>query len=368
MFIDLPELKTSILFTPYPQFEDLKIFLMAKKQPYSGVVIISDTNVFPLYEIALIDLLKSLRIPSITSIILDPGESSKNLDTAKTCWEEMHRARVDRQSLVIGLGGGTITDLAGFVAACYMRGLDVIHIPTTLMGMVDAAIGGKTGVNISSGKNIVGVIHQPKLVLISPTCLESLPDREFIAGLAEIVKYGILVDPYLFEILENEAHAILFRDPKILEMIIQRCCRIKADIVQKDEKEHGIRALLNLGHTFGHAIEAATNYSIYLHGEAVSIGMSCAFYTSHALGMIDESLIIRLHALLKKLKLPIALPDIPPMEHLIDLMYGDKKTSGGKLNLILVKNIGEVEQCLNVDPEVILKALNDKKLAEDEFV
>lgn len=359
MQISLPELDTTILISNSSKFLDLKSFLISEKT-YSSAVIISDSNVFPLYGVSLIEQLKNLKSLSIIPIILEPGETSKNLDTATTCWQDMHHAGVDRQSLVIALGGGVVTDLAGFVAACYMRGLDVIYIPTTLMGMVDAAIGGKTGVNIAGGKNIVGVIQQPKLVLISQHFLQSVPEREFISGLAEVVKYGIIADSSIFELLENDAAAVLSRDPQIMNTLIQRCCRVKTDIVQKDAKEHNLRAILNLGHTFAHALEAATNYVSYTHGEAVSIGISCAFYTSRILGLIDDSLIIRLHDLLKKLKLPLALPASLLPETLIDFMYGDKKTLGGKLSLILVKKMGQVEKFLNVDPQMILRALKEK--------
>lgn len=360
MFLDLAELKTRIIISSHPDFTDLKLFL-SERSPYSGVAIISDSNVFPLYGQSIIELLKTLNISIITPIVMDPGEHTKNLNAAQFCWEEMHRTGIDRQSVVIALGGGVITDLAGFVAGCYMRGIDVIHIPTTLMGMVDAALGGKTAVNIASGKNIVGIIHQPKLVFINPHCLQSLPEREFLAGLAEVVKYGIISDSSLFERLEKDADAIIAKDPMILNSIIERCCKIKSDIVEKDEREQGLRLILNLGHTFAHALETATHYAIYLHGEAVSIGMSCAFYTSHVLGLIDDSLIIHLHRILKKLKLPFELPDEPSVETLIDFMYGDKKTVNGKLNLILVKKMGEVESFINVDPQMIFNALTLKK-------
>lgn len=190
-----------------------------------------------------------------------------------------------------------------------------------------------------------------------PSCLKSLPEREFISGLAEVVKYGIIKDLDLFEILENNSEAILAKDAALLTTIIQRCCQIKMDIVQNDEKEEDSRAILNLGHTFAHALEAATHYMTYLHGEAVSIGISCAFYLSCYLGFIDNFLIQRLHDLLQKLKLPAFLPDIPPAEILIDHMYGDKKTVHGQLNFIIVKNMGHVEKLTNVQPEVILAAL-----------
>lgn len=360
MLIDLPELDTKVRIAHQNHFEELKTFFNSRRA-YSAVVIISDSNVFPLFGSLLIEQLEILNVGAITCIVIDPGESSKNIHLAHICWERMHKEGIDRQALVIGLGGGVITDLAGFVAACYMRGLDVIHLPTSLMGMVDAALGGKSAINISSGKNIVGTMHQPKLVLILPHYLKSLPTREFIAGLAEVVKYGIIKDIEFFEMLENNTDAILDKNPIFINIVIQRCSQIKTDIVLRSEKEPGLRDILNLGHTFAHALEAATNYVTYLHGEAVSIGLSCAFYMSRCLGFIDDALLIRLHRLLKKLKLPLTLPDIPPPEVLIEHMYGDKKTVGGQLNLIIVKNIGHVEQFSNVSPQLILTAIHQKK-------
>lgn len=345
-------------------FTALETFLLNKKP--SSIVVLSDTTVFSLYGDPLLEFLKSFGIKSLVSIVLDPGEISKNLETVKTCWEEMYREGIDRHSLVIGFGGGAVTDIAGFVASCYMRGLDVVYIPTTLMGMVDAAWGGKNGINLQGGKNIVGSILQPELVLVEPSYLQSLPEREFVSGLAEIVKYGIIADPTLFERLEETGPDLLTRNSEIMLEIIQKCCNLKNEIVQKDEKDKGLRAILNLGHTFAHAIEAATNFSIYLHGEAVAIGLSCAFYLSFILGMAEENLIFRLHDLLKKLNLPTALPDIPPPENLIEFMYRDKKTVHGQINLIAVEKIGSVKQLFNVEPELILKALIKKQ--EDEHL
>lgn len=355
---------TTIVISQNSSFLELKSFLSQRK-PYSHAVIISDTNVHPLYSASLIEHLQALKMPMITPILLKPGESSKTLDTAQQCWQKMHQAGVDRQSLVIGLGGGVITDLSGYVAACYMRGLDVIYIPTTLMGMVDASIGGKNGVNLTTGKNIVGTFHHPQLVLISPSCLKTLPEREVRAGLAEVVKYGIIKDPDLFERLEKEAAGSLLEDSTMLEEVIRRCSNIKMNIVREDEKEKkGLRVILNLGHTFAHALEAATHYNVYSHGEAVSVGLISAFYTSHCLGLINQALIMRLHRILSQLKLPITLPDQLSAETLIHHMSGDKKTIDGKINLILVEKIGQVKQYFDVNPQLILKALKKQKSLE----
>lgn len=332
-------------------YANLQHFLERKN--YSSIVILSDANVFPSYGDSLVECLKKLNIKTLTCIVLDPGELSKNLEAAKTCWEEMHRAGVDRYGLLIGLGGGVVTDLAGFVASCYMRGLETLYIPTTLMGMVDAAFGGKTGINLAGGKNLVGTFHMPQAVLCSTDYLKTLPDREYKAGLAEIVKYGIIEGPDLFEKIEKNTIELLSKEPALLNEIIKTCQNTKLRIVQKDEKEKNLRATLNLGHTFAHALEAATNYSIYLHGEAVAIGLMCAFYTSYALGMIEENLVTRLNLLLTSLNLPTRLPDLPPLEEFIHLMKGDKKNFQGSLNLILVEGIGKVRQVLDVDPQFI---------------
>ncbi len=348
-----PHLSDTTLYSLFSNIEDLNFNSLKN---YSSAILISDVTVYGLYGPFITEKVKKSLNLSVHRILIPSGESSKNIETAQYCWKEMHRLRVDRQALVIGLGGGVITDLAGFVAACYMRGLDVVHIPTTLMGMVDAAIGGKTSVNMESGKNIIGAFHIPKHVYISTYFLQTLPERDMRAGLAEVVKYGIIAEPLLFERLERQD---VLNDLEILDTIIAKCCKIKTCIVKQDVKDGGLRAILNFGHTFAHALETATNYTYYLHGEAVAIGMSCAFFMSHVLGLINETLIERLHCLLKKLKLPVDLPRMPP-ETLLKLMYGDKKTYGGKLNLILVKEIGCVEQVSNVDPQIILKAMNMK--------
>lgn len=351
----MPNLNSQIFITPHQPIDELNSFLQTK--PYTSIVIITDSNVYPLYFPSLTDFLKN--IPPIVPIILTPGEASKTLENAQNCWQEMHHSGVDRHALVIGLGGGVITDLAGFVAGCYMRGVDVLHIPTTLMGMVDASIGGKTGVNLTHGKNIIGLIHQPKAILISPFYLKSLPQREFVAGLAEVVKQGIINDPELFEMLETHAEKILTRDINFITTIIQRACNAKLALVQQDEKEQGCRTLLNLGHTFAHAIESATNYQMYSHGEAVSIGLSCAFHISKHLKFIEDDLIFRLHKLLNALNLPIHLPNIN-IETLVSLMYGDKKAVGKKLHLILVKKLGLVKHQADVAPKIVLEALLQK--------
>lgn len=333
-------------------------YLSKKPKAYSSCMIISDEKIFSLYGDTFIKMLEANEIPT-HHIILKSGEQTKRLETASKCWEEMYAKGLDRKSLVVGLGGGVVTDLSGFLASCYMRGIDAIHIPTTLLAMVDAAIGGKTGVNLPGGKNIIGTIYHPKLVLISPTFLASLPRRELCAGIAEVIKYGVIWDAELFEFLEKHAEKILQLDSQKIEVIISKSCAIKAEVVRKDEKEENLRAILNFGHTVGHAIETSTHYSTYLHGEAIAIGMSCAAHISYKMGLIERSFIERLDNLCHLYHLPTALPDIP-IDHLIKLMMGDKKSVNKKISLILVNKIGKVVQVNDVDTSIIREALNAK--------
>lgn len=319
--------------------------------------LITDTRVFTFYGQEILKQLKTF-LPCITCMTLNEGEGTKSFENAQLCWQKMIKSGGDRHSLVISLGGGVISDLAGFVAGCYMRGVDIIHIPTTLMGMIDAAIGGKTGVNLPEGKNLIGVIHQPEQVFINPHFLETLPDRDYRAGLAEMVKYAIIEGPCFFEVLETHAEAIIKRDFTVLKTLIEKCCRLKADIVEQDPYDQNLRLCLNLGHTFAHALETATCFSS-LHGEAVAIGLSCAFYCSWKMGFIEKALLIRLHNLLEKFKLPCSLPSTLNPKDLTHLLSRDKKTVGKKIHLILIREMGKVEK-IPVDLQWILQALNSK--------
>lgn len=290
-------------------------------------------------------------------IPIPSGETSKTLQMAESCWQEMSRKGMDRQSAVIAVGGGVVTDLAGFVGACYMRGIATYYIPTTLLSMVDAAIGGKTGVNLPQGKNLVGAIYQPKEVHICQDFLLSLPDREFKSGLAEVIKYGVIWDADFFELLEQQMDSILKKEKDILRKIIERSCEIKSYVVLQDEKEQNLRAILNWGHTFGHAIEAITGYKQFLHGEAISIGMSCAAYVSYYLKRVDLSFIDRQDNLLKKAGLPIDLPSSIDIDTLIERMTSDKKAISGKITLIVADRIGKVTKLTDIDKTLIKEAL-----------
>lgn len=336
----------------------LSNYLSKWKGVYTSAVVISDDIVYPLYGERVAKQLSSLT-NSIHPIIVPNGEPTKTLETAKSCWTQMHALGVDRKSLLISLGGGVISDLAGFVASCYMRGTDVIHIPTTLMGMVDAAIGGKTAVNLPQGKNLIGTIHHPKMIFIDPGLVSSLDLRQVRAGIAEVIKYGLIWDPELFNYLEENLEQIIALQPEKIATIISRSCMIKTAIVQKDEKDLGIRAILNYGHTFSHAIETATEYQSYLHGEALAIGMSCAAHLSAELGYVDDNFINRQDQLIHRAGLKTQLPHID-LDKLISLMAADKKANAGALSCIVCLRIGKAAK-INDIPRQLIKNVFKRK-------
>ncbi len=339
--------------------EKLDLLISYLKKNYaanSKAALISDTHVFPLHGKKIIQALEEAKI-QVESIILPSGETSKRLSSAEQCWERMHAYGVERTSFVLGLGGGAVTDLSGFVASCYMRGIDSLLIPTTLMGMVDAAIGGKTAVNLPSGKNLVGTFYQSKMILIAPHFLGSLPSRELHSGLAEVIKSAVIWNEDFFHYLEENLKTILKEGPSKMGPLIEKTVMIKAEIVGKDEKEKGVRAILNWGHTVAHALETITGYKKYLHGEAVSIGICSEAYISRELGLVDDSFIKRQEKLLLTAELPIKLPQDIDLDRLIELMAGDKKASGGKINLIVARKIGKVEKYDDIDRKTIKEAL-----------
>jgi 3-dehydroquinate synthase len=264
----------------------------------------------------------------------------------------------DRKSTLIALGGGVVGDLTGFIAATYQRGIPFIQIPTTLLSQVDSSVGGKTAVNHPRGKNMIGAFYQPKLVVVDLDTLQTLPKNEFRAGLAEVIKYGIIADDKLFAFLENNTKKILSLNRDCLEYIIETSCAIKAKVVEKDERESRHRMILNFGHTFGHSIETLTNYTEYLHGEALAIGMTQAAWLSVETGECSEDVPIRIANLLKKFNLPVHSPNLKP-EDVISSMYYDKKTTHNKLRFILAKNIGSVKIVDDV-PELSVKAALNK--------
>lgn len=290
--------------------------------------------------------------------VLPAGEATKSVATAASLWQKLLEYRADRSTVMVAVGGGVMGDLAGFVAATFARGLRFIQIPTTLLAQVDSSVGGKTGVNLPHAKNMVGVFWQPTGVLIDTKTLDTLPDREYRAGLAEVVKYGVILDADFFVELEQAVELIRHRDPATLRRIIARCCRLKADVVEQDEREEtGLRAVLNYGHTFCHAIESATGYGQYLHGEAVSIGMVCAARLAERLGRIDGELGKRQLALLRALGLPTALPPLD-RHQLVELMRHDKKVEHGRLRFVLPDRLGHVELAQGIDEADVIAAMN----------
>ncbi|HEV7281918.1 MAG TPA: 3-dehydroquinate synthase [Pirellulaceae bacterium] len=279
----------------------------------------------------------------VTRIDVPSGETSKSPAELERIWEVMLDAGTDRKSVVVALGGGVIGDLAGFAAASYTRGVPFYQVPTTLLSQVDSSVGGKTGINLSRSKNMVGAFWQPIGVSIDPDTLRTLADREYGSGLAEVVKYGVILDAAFFDWLDSNADGLNGRDGNVLVRTIARCCRLKADVVEQDERETtGLRAVLNYGHTFAHAIEAVAGYGQLLHGEAVSIGMACAAELSVRLGRVDASFLSRQNRLLEALSLPIRVPPMD-LDSLMEAMRRDKKTEHGKLRFVLPTRMGHVE-------------------------
>jgi 3-dehydroquinate synthase len=277
----------------------------------------------------------------VETVILPDGEVHKTLDVMNEILTVLLSRRFDRRCTLIALGGGVIGDTAGFAAACYQRGVDFIQVPTTLLAQVDSSVGGKTAVNHALGKNMIGAFHQPRCVVADITTLTTLADRELHAGLAEVIKYGAIRDAEFFTWLEKNLRRLLERDAAALTYAVERSCRNKAEIVAADERESGERALLNLGHTFGHAIEVATGYGTWLHGEAVAAGMCMAADLSLRLGWIDRPTFLQLENLLATAGLPTRGPASVSVDTMLDLMAVDKKADAGRIRLILLKGLGQ---------------------------
>ena len=318
------------------------------------VLVVSNTTVAPLY---LPRVSAGLDGMHWSSHVLDDGEAHKTLANVDGVLGALATLGATRDACVLALGGGVVGDLAGFSAACWMRGIDFVQMPTTLLAMVDASVGGKTGVNLPAGKNRGGAAHQPRAVVADIGTLESLPEREYRAGLAEVVKAACIGDRAFFTWLEDHVDAIVARDRHALLEMISRAIRFKADVVQRDEAEHGVRALLNFGHTFAHALEAISGYRLLLHGEAVAIGMVLAAHLSEHLGMSAPVARHRLARLLQKFSLPVTMPPgVEPMA-LLELMRLDKKNTADALRMILWRGIGRVEIVDTVGEAVVLGTL-----------
>jgi len=320
-------------------------------------LIVTDENVDPHAE-ALATALKSAGFRTST-VILQPGEETKSLAWANELYDELAELNADRRTLVVALGGGVIGDLAGFAAATYNRGLPLFMVPTTLLAMVDSSVGGKVGINHERGKNLIGAFHQPAGVAIDLDYLTTLPDREYRSGLAEVVKYGVILDAGFFEFLERSIAPILARDPAVLETVVARSCELKARVVQQDEREEtGLRAKLNYGHTFAHAFEIAAGYGTWLHGEAVSAGMVCAAKLAQELGRVPGTFTARQTNLLEAFGVPTrALPEWDADE-MIATMRRDKKSLSGKLRFVLPTEMGIVELVDGVDEAAVRRALS----------
>jgi len=322
--------------------------------PGRDVLVVSDENVAPLY---LAGVMQSLAGRQARTHVLPPGESQKTLARFGEVLNALAAMRASRDAAIVALGGGVIGDLAGFAAACWMRGIAFVQLPTTLLAMVDSSVGGKTAVDLPQGKNLVGAFHQPRAVIADTATLATLPLRELRAGLAEVVKYGAIRDPEFFAWIERHVEALLARDAAVLAEAVERSCQHKAGIVQRDEHEQGERALLNFGHTFGHALETAGGYGDLLHGEAVAIGMVMAARLSAALGHAPPEDAERLSHLLARLGLPIFPRGAIDPAQLLELMRLDKKAVSGKLRLILWRGLGHAEVVSGVPDADILRIL-----------
>jgi 3-dehydroquinate synthase len=329
----------------------------ASWSPWLGtgaVFVISNEVIAPLYLQKVLDALQGHQTHVL---ILPDGEPTKTTGTWVRILDHLAAKGAQRDATIIALGGGVVGDMAGFAAATWMRGIAYVQAPTSLLAQVDASVGGKTAVNHPQGKNLIGAFHQPRAVLIDIDTLETLPDREYRAGLAEVIKYGFIHDTGFLGWLETHSSAIARRETAILENIVERCVTNKARVVAADEKEAGERALLNFGHTFGHAIENLTAYTRYLHGEAVALGMLIATRLSELTGRCPAGTRVRLQQLLTTLQLPVSLPEDVSARDMLDCMQLDKKNQAGSLRLVLLNQAGQAEIVDNCDEAMILQAI-----------
>jgi len=318
------------------------------------VMIVSNETVAPLY---LERVKAALRDYRVAEVILPDGEQYKTLEVLDQIYTGLLQHRFDRGCTLLALGGGVVGDMTGFAAASYQRGVNFIQVPTTLLSQVDSSVGGKTGVNHPLGKNMIGAFHQPQSVLIDISTLNTLPDRELSAGLAEVIKYGLISDPAFFDWLEINMAALMSRDPEAMAYAIERSCGDKAAVVAADERESGQRALLNLGHTFGHAIETGMGYGQWLHGEAVGVGMCMAADMSTRLGWLSQQQQSRVDRLVAAAGLPVRPPGEVSPDRFMELMAVDKKVMDGQLRLVLMQDIGRAVISAEFDPEALKQTL-----------
>lgn len=321
------------------------------------VLVVTNETIAPLY---LESVMAGLSSYQVESVVLPDGEKYKNLETLNTIFDTLLSKKHNRTTTLIALGGGVIGDMTGFAAACYQRGVNFIQLPTTLLAQVDSSVGGKTAVNHPMGKNMIGAFYQPQCVIADTGTLNTLDDRQLRAGLAEVIKYGLIADAPFFNWLEENINHLLDRDPEALAYAIERSCENKAKVVSLDEREGGVRAILNLGHTFGHAIETYQSYKDWLHGEAVSVGMVVAAKLSNALGWIPENDVSRTKELLLKCELPVSAPKDMSAEKFLELMSVDKKVLDGSLRLVLLKSIGHAVVTSDFDPNCLNTLLESR--------
>jgi 3-dehydroquinate synthase len=307
--------------------------------PQKRAAIVTNTTVAALYLERLRRSLEASEV-KVVPVVLPDGEEYKNWQTLNLVFDELLTHKCERDTALIALGGGVVGDITGFAAATFLRGVPYIQVPTTLLAQVDSSVGGKTGINHPLGKNMVGAFYQPRLVLADTKTLDSLPDREFSAGLAEVIKYGLIRDAQFFGWIEENMDKLVKRDARVLKIAIKRSCEIKGAIVAEDERESGVRALLNLGHTFGHAIEAGVGYGKWLHGEAVAAGTVIAAEVSMRMELISEKAISRIKNIYLKARLPIEAPALG-VERYLELMSVDKKVQAGRMRFVLLRRIGE---------------------------
>ncbi len=331
--------------------EQLRLFGLSPK-----IALISNPTVFALYGEQAIGSIKKAGF-DLHTIFVPDGEEYKDLRQLQTIYEELLKQKLDRSSGLVALGGGVIGDITGFAASTYMRGISYFQVPTTLLAQVDSSVGGKTGVNHRLGKNMIGTFWQPRLVWIDVETLKSLPKRELLAGLAEVIKYGVIYDGELFAFLESNREKILGLENEAIMHIIKRSCEIKAAIVSQDEREAGLRAILNYGHTIGHAVETVTGYTRYLHGEGVAIGMYLEAKLSQMLDLADRDQVMRIKSLLDSYGLPSELPDDIDKDSLLVSMQLDKKTVAGNLKFVLPEKIGKVRIEKGVPEKAVRESL-----------
>ncbi|MGZ9896990.1 3-dehydroquinate synthase [Shewanella gaetbuli] len=321
-----------------------------------NILIVSNDTIAPLYLATLEQAMVSCA--SVEKMILPDGEKFKDLTHLDLIFSALLENNFARDSVLVALGGGVIGDMTGFAAACYQRGVDFIQVPTTLLSQVDSSVGGKTAVNHPLGKNMIGAFYQPQSVIIDTECLKTLPATEFAAGMAEVIKYGIIWDGEFFNWLEQNVSKLKSLDTEALEYAIAKCCQIKADVVNQDETERGVRALLNLGHTFGHAIEAEMGYGAWLHGDAVAAGTILAAQTAQKLNLIDESIVCRIRDIFIAFDLPVEAPDSMDFNSFIKHMRRDKKVLAGKIRLILPTALGQADVFSDVSEDILEQVIS----------